>query len=317
MAAPGNSTVLLRGESGTGKEVIARAIHFLSARKDAPFIKVNCAALSENLLESELFGHEKGAFTGALQQRKGRFEQAHGGTLFLDEIGDISPGFQVKLLRVLQERELERVGGNTTIKVDVRLIFATNRNLEEAVSSGEFRSDLYFRINVISIFLPPLRERREDIPLLVENIMRRFNREHNTKIGMTPEALQVLINCHWPGNVRELENCVARFSTLSHGNIIQSTDIPCQTNNCLSSSLWKYQAQHKIIPITPKPDSLRQPSAINTDNTNNQPPTERERLLSAMEKSGWVQAKAARILNLTPRQIGYALKKYKLEIKKL
>jgi Nif-specific regulatory protein len=317
MAAPGNSTVLLRGESGTGKEVIARAIHFLSARKDAPFIKVNCAALSENLLESELFGHEKGAFTGALQQRKGRFEQAHGGTLFLDEIGDISPGFQVKLLRVLQERELERVGGNTTIKVDVRLIFATNRNLEEAVSSGEFRSDLYFRINVISIFLPPLRERREDIPLLVENIMRRFNREHNTKIGMTPEALQVLIHCHWPGNVRELENCVARFSTLSHGNIIQSTDIPCQTNNCLSSSLWKFQAQHKIIPITPKPDSLRPPSAINTDNTNNQPPTERERLLSAMEKSGWVQAKAARILNLTPRQIGYALKKYKLEIKKL
>ena len=316
MAAPGNSTILLRGESGTGKEAIARAIHYLSARKDAPFIKVNCAALSETLLESELFGHEKGAFTGALQQRKGRFEQAHGGTLFLDEIGDVSLAFQVKLLRVLQEREFERVGGHTTIKVDVRLICATNRNLEVAVSQGGFRSDLYFRINVISIFLPPLRERREDIPLLVENTLGRFNRENNTKINMTSEALQVLTNCHWPGNVRELENCVARFSTLSHTNLIQAKDIPCQTNNCLSSSLWQYQPQHTIIPISPESDLHRQFSAINIDNTNNQPQTERERLLSAMVKSGWVQAKAARLLDLTPRQMGYALKKHKIDIKK-
>lgn len=315
MAAPGNNTILLRGESGTGKEVIARAIHYLSARKNAPFIKVNCAALTENLLESELFGHEKGAFTGALQQRKGRFEQAHGGTLFLDEIGEISPAFQVKLLRVLQEREFERVGGNTTIKVDVRLICATNRNLEVAVSQGEFRSDLYFRINVISIFLPPLRERREDIPLLIENILSRFNHENNTKIKMTPDALHVLTNCQWPGNVRELENCVARFSTLSHSDVIQRSDIPCQMNNCLSSSLSKYQHQHIIIPINSTVDLQKQASAID-DNAYNQPATERERLMNAMEKSGWVQAKAARLLNLTPRQIGYALKKHHLEIKK-
>ncbi len=316
MAAPGNSTILLRGESGTGKEVIARAIHYLSARQHATFIKVNCAALTESLLESELFGHEKGAFTGALQQRKGRFEQAHGGTLFLDEIGDISPAFQVKLLRVLQEREFERVGGNATIKVDVRLICATNRNLEIAVNQGEFRSDLYFRINVISIFLPPLRERREDIPLLVENILSRFNRENNAKVSITPEALRILTNCHWPGNVRELENCVARFSTLSHSNVIQSSDIPCQTNNCLSSSLWKYRPQHTIIPIATTSDSPRNPYPISTFDANNQLHTQREQLLNAMEKSGWVQAKAARLLNLTPRQMGYALKKNHIELKK-
>jgi Nif-specific regulatory protein len=316
MAAPGNSTILLRGESGTGKEVIARAIHFLSARKNAPFIKVNCAALTESLLESELFGHEKGAFTGALQQRKGRFEQANGGTLFLDEIGDISAGFQVKLLRVLQEREFERVGGNTTIKVDVRLICATNRNLEEAVSNGEFRSDLYFRINVISIFLPPLRERREDIPLLVEAILSRFNQDNNVKIGITPEALHVLSNCHWPGNVRELENCVARFSTLSHGNLIRGSDIPCQNNNCLSATLWKYQPQKATIPISPIVASSEHVTLLSQDDTNSKPANVRERLISAMEKSGWVQAKAARLLDLTPRQMTYALKKNHIEIKK-
>lgn len=317
MAAPGNSTVLLRGESGTGKEVIARAIHFLSARKDAPFIKVNCAALSENLLESELFGHEKGAFTGALQQRKGRFEQAHGGTLFLDEIGDISPGFQVKLLRVLQERELERVGGNTTIKVDVRLIFATNRNLEEAVSSGEFRSDLYFRINVISIFLPPLRERREDIPLLVEKIIASFNQENNTKIRMSPEALNVRIDCHWPGNVRELENCVARFCTLSHGDLIMDSDIPCKNNNCLSSALWKYHPKKTSIPINAVAAISEHTERMSDNSENDKPDNERERLINAMEKSGWVQAKAGRMLNLTPRQMGYALKKNDIVIKKI
>ena len=316
MAAPGNSTVLLRGESGTGKEVIARAIHFLSARKNAPFIKVNCAALTESLLESELFGHEKGAFTGALQQRKGRFEQAHGGTLFLDEIGDISPGFQVKLLRVLQEREFERVGGNTTLKVDVRLICATNRNLEEAVSNGEFRSDLYFRINVISIFLPPLRERREDIPLLVENILSRFNHQNNTNIGITPEALLVLTSCHWPGNVRELENCVARFSTLSRGNVIQSVDIPCQTKSCLSSTLWKYRTQETTIPIKPIAAPSNPATLQSQPEENSKAENECERLISAMEQSGWVQAKAARLLNLTPRQMGYALRKNNIAIKR-
>jgi Nif-specific regulatory protein len=275
--------------------------------------------LTENLLESELFGHEKGAFTGALQERRGRFEQAHGGTLFLDEIGDVSPAFQVKLLRVLQEREFERVGGNKTIKVDVRLICATNRNLEDAVSHGEFRADLYFRINVISIFLPPLRERRDDIPLLVENILARFNRENNAKIGITPEALHVLNNCHWPGNVRELENCVERFATMSRSNLIREVDIPCQTNQCLSSTLWKYQPTGGVIPIAPIASEPAYILPSNTPHDDEDEPeflTEREQLISAMERSGWVQAKAARLLNLTPRQMGYALRKYNIEVKR-
>jgi len=316
MAAPGKSTILLRGESGTGKEVIARSIHFLSARKDKPFIKVNCAALTESLLESELFGHEKGAFTGAAQERKGRFEQANGGTLFLDEIGDVSPAFQVKLLRVLQEREFERVGGNKTIKVDVRLICATNRNLEQAVSQGEFRADLYFRINVISIFLPPLRERRDDIPLLVENILARFNRENSAKIGITPEAMHVLSDCHWPGNVRELENCVERFATMSRSNVIREVDIPCQTNQCLSSTLWKYQPKGNVIPIAPVTADPEKDMPADEIIDVPERLSEREQLVSAMERSGWVQAKAARLLNLTPRQMGYALKKYNIEVKK-
>lgn len=317
MAAPGNNTILLRGESGTGKEVIARAIHFLSTRKDKPFIKINCAALSESLLESELFGHVKGAFTGATQDRKGRFEQAHGGTLFLDEIGDISLAFQTKLLRVLQEREFERVGGNSTIKVDVRLICATNRNLEEAVSEDKFRSDLYFRINVISIFLPPLRERREDIPLLIENILARFNQENNAHIRISPEALQILCNCNWPGNVRELENCVARFSTLSSDSLIRDIDIPCQNNHCLSATLWKHQPQPSSIIIKPVAELPYQSPAIETVEAYYQPDTERLRLIHAMEKSGWVQAKAARLLKITQRQMGYALKKYNIPVKKL
>ncbi|MGZ8271647.1 MAG: nif-specific transcriptional activator NifA [Methylophilus sp.] len=320
MAAPGKSTILVRGESGTGKEVIARSIHFLSARKDKPFIKVNCAALSETLLESELFGHEKGAFTGALQERRGRFEQAHGGTLFLDEIGDVSPSFQVKLLRVLQEREFERVGGNKTIKVDVRLICATNRNLEEAVKKGEFRSDLYFRINVISILLPSLRERREDIPLLVESIIGRFNRDNGAKVGITPEAMHVLSNCHWPGNVRELENCVERFATMSRSNVIREVDIPCQTNQCLSSTLWQYQPSGHVIPIAPiAPEpKVHEHTHVSAEPVDMEPKsmTEREQLVSAMERSGWVQAKAARLLNLTPRQMGYALRKYNIEVKR-
>lgn len=322
MAAPGKSTILLRGESGTGKEVIARSIHYLSSRKNKPFIKVNCTALTESLLESELFGHEKGAFTGAIQERTGRFEQAHGGTLFLDEIGDVSPTFQVKLLRVLQEREFERVGGNKTIKVDIRLICATNRNLEEAVNKGDFRSDLYFRINVISIHLPPLRERKDDIPLLVERIIGRFNRDNNAKIGITPEAMHVLSNCHWPGNVRELENCVERFATMSRSNLIREVDIPCQTNQCLSSTLWKYQPTGGVITIAPVaevPLYSSNPQVHETphDGEDEQlSQTEREQLINAMERSGWVQAKAARLLNLTPRQMGYALKKYNIEVKR-
>jgi len=326
LAAPGRSTVLLRGESGTGKEVIAHAIHYLSQRKDAPFIKLNCAALSETLLESELFGHEKGSFTGATQERKGRFELAQGGTLFLDEIGDISAGFQTKLLRVLQEREFERVGGNKSIHVDVRLIAATNRNLEQDVAKGQFRADLYYRVNVVSLFLPPLRERREDIPLLVEHFLEKFNRENKRKITIAPDAMQIMLKCNWPGNVRELENCVERTATMTRGGVVQDVDLPCQQNKCFSLVLQSYGQAEQVIPIKPVftdvsalpitiPDEPYTEAPANDDGATFG--TERERLIQAMEQCGWVQAKAARLLNLTPRQIGYALQKYNIEVKRL
>ena len=327
-AAPGRSTVLLRGESGTGKEVIARAIHYLSPRKNGPFIRVNCAALSETLLESELFGHEKGSFTGATQERKGRFEMAHGGTLFLDEIGDISPAFQTKLLRVLQEKEFERVGGNKSIRVDVRLITATNRNLEEAVAKKEFRADLYYRINVVSIFLPPLRERQEDIPLLVEHFLNEFNRENQRHISIAPEALAVMMNCYWPGNVRELENCIERTATMARGNALREVDLPCQQNKCLSRALHSLDAGTHPIAVSARRDDL--PAADEDFGSDDQSTassssgrvvyaflSERDRLVWAMEQCGWVQAKAARLLSLTSRQMGYALKKYSIEIKRL
>ncbi len=328
-AAPGKSTVLLRGESGTGKEVIARSIHYLSPRKEAPFIKVNCAALSETLLESELFGHEKGSFTGATQERKGRFEMAHGGTLFLDELGEISAAFQTKLLRVLQEREFERVGGNKSIKVDVRLIAATNRNLEEDVAKGVFRADLYYRINVVSIFLPPLRERREDIPLLIDYFLDKFNQDNQRKLAISPAALEVMLKCNWPGNVRELENCVERTATMTRTNTIQDVDLPCQQNKCFSQVLQHYGQAQQVIPIAPAaPTAPAAPAAAMPDIPDagsgeslalDDPTymTERERLVWAMEQCGWVQAKAARLLNLTPRQIGYALLKYNVEVKRL
>lgn len=324
-AGPGRSTVLLRGESGTGKEVIARAIHYLSPRKDKSFIRVNCAALSETLLESELFGHEKGAFTGATQERKGRFEMAHDGTLFLDEIGDISPSFQTKLLRVLQEREFERVGGNKPIHVDVRLISATNRNLEEAVAKGEFRADLYYRINVVSIFLPPLRERREDVPLLVENFLDKFNRENRRNLIISPEALRVLLNCNWPGNVRELENCVERTATMTRGDLIRDVDLPCQQGKCFSLAIQSYGKATHVIPLAAVATELKLAGqAVPTDMIGEAKgaelpsfSSERDRLIWAMEQCGWVQAKAARLLNLTPRQIGYALQKYNIPIKQL
>jgi Nif-specific regulatory protein len=322
-AAPGKATVMLRGESGTGKEVIARSIHYLSPRKDAPFIKVNCAALSETLLESELFGHEKGSFTGATQERKGRFEMAQGGTLFLDELGEISPSFQTKLLRVLQEREFERVGGNKSIKVDVRLIAATNRNMEEDVAKGTFRADLYYRVNVVSIFLPPLRERREDIPLLVEYFLEKFNKENARNVTITPEALEVMLKCSWPGNVRELENCVERTATMTRTNTIQDVDLPCQQNKCFSMVLQHYGQTQQTIPIAAAPAAASAAdvsgSAIAEVPMDEEPAymTERERLVWAMEQCGWVQAKAARLLNLTPRQIGYALSKYNIEVKRL
>jgi len=234
-----NSTVLLRGESGTGKECFAKLIHDHSTQRRKPFIKVNCPALPESLLESELFGHEKGAFTGALSQRIGRFELADGGTLLLDEIGEISPAFQAKLLRVIQEGELERVGGTKMLKVDVRLICATNKDLETAVRNGQFREDLYYRISVVPITLPPLRKRDGDIPLLAKAFLQRFNEENGRGLHFVQSALDHLSRCKFPGNVRELENCVRRTATLARSKTITSSDFACQTDQCFSSSLWK------------------------------------------------------------------------------
>jgi len=323
--APSKSTVLLRGESGTGKEAIARAIHHLSPRRDKPFIKVNCAALSETLLESELFGHEKGSFTGASQERKGRFEMAHGGTLFLDEIGDVSQAFQTKLLRVLQEREFERVGGNKTIRVDVRLVAATNRNLEEAVSKGEFRADLYYRINVVSIFLPPLRERREDVPLLAEYFLHQANEESGKRLKFSAEAMQTMCDCQWPGNVRELSNCVERITTMTQGNVIRKKDLLCDRDMCFSAIMWQQQSKHPVYPIVSAPvaretpDGRPAPSPMETSpplRTDEHGDPQKYQIIEALEKCGWVQAKAARLLGITPRQMGYAITKYDINVKR-
>ncbi len=326
--APTRTTVLLRGDSGTGKEVIARAIHELSERQEHPFVKVNCAALAENLLESELFGHDKGAYTGANSDRKGRFELANGGTLFLDEIGDISPAFQTKLLRVVQEGEFERVGGAKTIKVDVRLIAATNRDLETAVANGQFRADLYYRINVVPIFLPPLRERREDIPHLVAHFLRRFNSENRRRVRFSPEALRVITTeCEFPGNVRELENCINRSSTMVRGEVVQESDLPCRKNQCFTRLLWPRHDKaapaspanggpaNGGVPLPPDLPAIGPPVLGDSGGLTATDP--RERLIEAMEKTGWVQAKAARLLGLTPRQIGYALRKHNIAMKHL
>ena len=224
--AKSTSTILILGESGTGKELLARAIHLESLRADTPFVSVSCAALTETLLESELFGHEKGAFTHAISQKKGKFEMAHGGTIFLDEIGDIGAKLQLDLLRILQEKEFSRVGGNEVIKVDVRIIAATNRDLKKAIEEGKFREDLYYRLNVISILIPPLRERKEDIPLLVDHFIEKFNIEMKKKIeGISPEALNSIMAYIWPGNVRELENTIERAMVITKGTMINVEDL--------------------------------------------------------------------------------------------
>lgn len=333
-----NSTVLLRGESGTGKEFFAQAIHKLSRRRKKSFVKLNCAALSESVLESELFGHEKGAFTGAISQRAGRFELANEGTLLLDEIGEISPAFQAKLLRVLQEGELERVGGTKTLQVDVRLICATNKDLETAVIKGEFRADLYYRINVVPIILPPLRERPGDIPRLANAFLNRFNKENDRALAFAPSALDLISQCYFPGNVRELENCVQRTATLARSRTITPSDFACKKSQCLSWLLWKRadrsnggNAIDDLARVNAVPVGLRLPasrigasagkvSPLTAGDPNDPacPPrlTEHDRLIDAMDKAGWVQARAARILGLTPRQIGYALRRHRIEVKK-
>ena len=230
--APTKATVLITGESGVGQELVADALHSLSDRKDGPFIKVHCASLSANLLESELFGHEKGSFTGAVSQKKGRFELANGGTIFLDEIGEIDANTQVKILRVLQEREFERVGGTQTIHTDVRVVAATNRNLEEEVKKGNFREDLYYRLNVVHIEVPPLRERKEDIPLLLNSFLNEFNSENSKNIeGFTPQARKLLCSYSWPGNIRQLRNSIESAVVLSRGKLIDVEDLPEQVVN--------------------------------------------------------------------------------------
>lgn len=317
--AKANSTIMLRGETGTGKEMIANAIHNLSPRRSGPFVKLNCAALPESVLESELFGHEKGAFTGALNQRKGRFELAHGGTLFLDEVGEISASFQAKLLRVLQEGEFERVGGTRTIKVDVRLVCATNRDLEAEVAKGAFRADLYFRLAVVPIFLPPLRDRREDIGPLAQEFLTRFNQEHGTQLALNSAALAMLESCYFPGNVRELENCIRHTATLARHKQLADGDFPCQNDGCLSAMLWKGVKAEVPRPPgglgTPPPRTTTPPSA-ELDAEKHEADLDKATLMETMEKAGWVQAKAARMLGVTPRQIGYALRKQGIALKK-
>jgi Nif-specific regulatory protein len=306
-AARSRSTVLLRGESGTGKELGARALHKLGDRREQAFVKLNCAALPETLLESELFGHERGAFTGAVRMRRGRFEVADKGTLFLDEIGDISPAMQVKLLRVLQERTFERVGGSRPIEVDVRIIAATNVDLEEAVRQGRFREDLYYRLHVVPIVLPSLRERREDIPLLVGYFLRRFNEENGKDLKISSAAMDLVVGYDWPGNVRELENCVERMVVMARREIIAPEDVPLPVN------LTRPYAMPSVMPRAPMPAPM--PAAASLPGA--VADIERQRVVEALQRCGGVQTRAASILGITPRQLGYRLKKYGIDPKQI
>jgi Nif-specific regulatory protein len=290
--APSPATVLILGESGTGKELIARAIHFSSPRAEKPLVKVNCAALPESLLESELFGHEKGAFTGAVGRRIGRFEQADQGTIFLDEIGDLSPALQSKLLRVLQEKEFERVGSSQPLKVDVRVIAATNRNLEDAIKKGTFREDLYYRLNVVTISLPPLRERKEDIPPLIEHFLKKYSGENQKPVvSFSKEARDLLMNYHYPGNIRELENIIERAVVLSRGDSITTQDLPLNLRESKVEDLMKEGAGGRSLP-----EILEE--------------IERLRINQALGKSHGVQTKAAEELGISERVLRYKMKKY-------
>ncbi|MDP2806465.1 MAG: nif-specific transcriptional activator NifA [Gallionellaceae bacterium] len=296
LVAKWNTTVLIRGETGTGKELIANAIHYNSPRARCSYVKLNCAALPETLLESELFGHEKGAFTGAVAQRKGRFEQAEGGTVFLDEIGEISAPFQAKLLRVLQEGELERVGGTKTIKVDVRVVAATHRNLEAEVEAGRFREDLYYRLNVMPLYLPPLRERLEDIPEIARFLVEKVGTQQGRPLSLTDTALRVLLHHDWPGNVRELENCLERAAVMTEGHTIDRDAI------LLTGIDEKVSTSRGVI------------QNLNLEDPNLD---EREKVIAALEQAGWVQAKAARLLEMTPRQIAYRIQTLNIKVKQI
>ncbi|MFZ4524794.1 MAG: sigma-54-dependent transcriptional regulator [Chlorobium sp.] len=289
--ADSNASVLITGETGTGKELIAKSVHFSGSRHDKPFVAVNCAALPDNLLESELFGHEKGAYTGADRQRKGRFETADGGTLFIDEVGEIPLSLQVKLLRVLQEKTFERIGSSTPLKANARIVAATNRDLEAMVREGTFRQDLFYRLNVVSIRIPPLRERREDIPPLAELFVRRFASENNKRIaGISREAMDTLMKYSYPGNVRELENIIQQSVVLSRGETIMESDLPVRVNEGIQhSGSW----QSATASFTEKVEAF-----------------ERSLILDALREAGQVQTRAAEQLGISERHLRYKLKKY-------
>jgi two-component system NtrC family response regulator len=297
--APTRSNVLITGESGTGKELVARAIHIASDRKDMPFVSVNCMSLNPGVLESELFGHEKGSFTGAMALKRGRFELAQGGTLFLDEIGELSLEMQVKLLRVLQERVIERVGGTETIPVDFRLVAATNKNLQEEIVAGRFREDLFYRLNVVNIHLPPLRERREDIPILASHFLRKFSLENNREVhGFTAGAIDYLSAYEWPGNVRQLENVIERCVVLSSRDVIDVEDLPPE----LRDEEMQFKSAVDLLPLK-----------INLSETLEK--IEAALIRRAMVHSGFVQVKTAEMLDVSKSLLQYKLKKYKIAAK--
>jgi Nif-specific regulatory protein len=289
--APSSTTVLLRGESGTGKELVAHALHYSSPRAKKPFVRVSCAALPETLIESELFGYEPGAFTDARSQKKGRFELAHGGTLFLDEIGELSPAIQIKLLRVLQEKEIERLGSVESIEVNVRVVAATNKDLEEAVRRGEFREDLYYRLNVFGIFLPPLRERKTDIPLLADHFVEKCAADQGKDVRrIATSAIDLLMSYHWPGNVRELENCIERAVLVCEGGAVHAHHLPPSLQTAEVSGTLPRQ-------------SLKDALAAH----------EKDLVLDALKSARGNRARAARLLDTTERIIGYAVRKHGID----
>ncbi len=291
--APTNATVLLRGESGVGKEVFARAIHFLSPRANKPFIAINCGAIPENLLEAELFGYEKGAFTGAYSSKKGKFELANGGTIFLDEVGELPLHLQVKLLRVLQEKEIERLGSSKPVKVDVRIIAATNRDLESMVREGKFREDLYYRLNVVPIFIPPLRERREDIPVLAQHFLERFKKEYAKDVSISHEVMDALMNYEWKGNVRELQNVLERMVILDRDGTLTEEDLPQEMRRT-------YPASRETVKIPVNGESIWD--------------VERKLIERALSETGFVIKEAAKKLGMTPRQVSYRIQKYGIKL---
>ena len=297
-----SATVLIRGESGTGKELVARAIHYNSPRADGPFVKINCTAIPDTLLETELFGHVKGSFTGASGERKGRFELADKGTIFLDEIGDLPVSTQLKLLRVLQERSFEKLGSSATISVDVRIVAATNSNLEDAIEKGTFREDLFYRLNVVPIILPPVRSRREDIPLLIEHFLKKFNKENSKNVSITGDAMEYLLNYGWPGNVREIENCIERIVILSDNDVATRNDLPYEI---LNANKISYKSKPEDAPGDDESSLTKTVEDI-----------EVERIVDALKKCGWVKSRAARLIGLTTRQLDYRISKYGISFDK-